>query len=56
MFDPAKLTETKAQKKIKKSAIKQVKEWVTEIIPMESQSNLMINVEEIQCGDPVRVR
>jgi hypothetical protein len=53
MFDPTKLSETKAQKKIKKAAIKQVKEWIIEIIPMESQVNLMINIEEIQCGDPV---
>jgi hypothetical protein len=53
MFDPNQLTATKAQKKVKKAAMKQIKSWIHEIIPIDSQTGLNINVEEVQCGDPV---
>lgn len=53
MFDPNKVAENKNKKKAKKNAIKQVKGWITEIIPMDQQTGLIANVEEVQCGDPV---
>jgi hypothetical protein len=51
MFDPSK----QGEKKAKKKAIKQVREWVAELIPIDKQDGLNINVEEVQCGDPVRL-
>jgi hypothetical protein len=53
MFDPNQVTATKAQKKIKKAAMKEIKGWILEIVPIDSQTGLNINVEEVQCGDPV---
>lgn len=50
MFDPSK----QGEKKAKKKATKQVREWVAELIPIDKQEGLNINVEEVQCGDPVR--
>ena len=49
MFDPSK----QGDKKAKKKAIRQIREWVTELIAIDKQIGLNVNVEEIACGDPV---
>lgn len=49
MFDPSKQDD----KKVKKKAIKQLRQWAAEIVPIDKQEGLNINVEEVQCGDPV---
>mmetsp|Transcript_16796 Transcript_16796/g.28072 ORF Transcript_16796/g.28072 Transcript_16796/m.28072 type:complete len:195 (-) Transcript_16796:403-987(-) len=52
MFDPAKLDAQKSEKKIKKAATKQLKQWSMEIIPMDCSEGLMVDISEVVCGDP----
>jgi hypothetical protein len=52
MFNPSKALTAKAEKAAKKKAIDDLRSWALSIIPMDLQEGIIIDINEIQCGDP----
>jgi hypothetical protein len=52
MFDPSKQSQAKLEALTKKRAQASVKEKCLQLVPMELQEGLLIDVKEVQCGDP----
>lgn len=52
MFDPSKASQAKLDALAKKRAQASVKEKCIQLVPMELQEGLLIDVKEVQCGDP----
>jgi hypothetical protein len=52
MFNPNKAAKDKSEKTAKKKAIDDLRSWSLSIIPLELQDGLIIDISEVQCGDP----
>lgn len=52
MFNPGKAAKDKAEKSAKKKAIDNLRNWSLSIIPIHLQENLIIDINEVVCGDP----
>ena len=52
MFDPTKSKAAQAEKAKKKKIYAELTNWATSIVPVEIREGLMIDVKEVQCGDP----
>jgi hypothetical protein len=52
MFDPAAAKADKEAKAKKKKIIAEIVNWSNTIVPVELQDGLLIDVKEVQCGDP----
>jgi hypothetical protein len=52
MFNPNKASKEKAEKAAKKKVLEDLKNWSLSIIPMDLQEGLIIDINEVQCGDP----
>jgi len=52
MFDPTKAKADKAEKAKKKKILADLQDWATSIVPMDIREGLLMDVKEVQCGDP----
>lgn len=52
MFDPLRATKDKAQKAQKKKGLEDLKAWTLTLIPEDLRPGLIIDVNEVVCGDP----
>lgn len=52
MFDPTKASKTKAEKAQKKKVLEELKSWAFECVPEDLRQDLIIDVNEVVCGDP----
>lgn len=52
MFNPAKAVQQKAEKAAKKKSLDDLKNWSLSIIPLDLQEGLIVDINEVQCGDP----
>eukprot|EP01040_Poterioochromonas_malhamensis_P001784 gene1784-1905_t len=52
MFNPSKALKDKGEKAAKKKAIEDLKSWSLLAIPIDLQEGLIIDINEVQCGDP----
>jgi hypothetical protein len=52
MFDPLKATRDKALKAQKKKGLEELKAWATDLVPEDLRDGLIIDVNEVVCGDP----
>lgn len=55
MFNPAEREKAKSALKEKKAQTNRVSELAAQLIPVDIQEGLLIDVKEVQCGDPVSV-
>jgi hypothetical protein len=53
MFNPNAQKAEKAQKAARVKAIKQIKDWCNDIIPAHIKEGMVLDVNEIVCGDPM---
>jgi hypothetical protein len=53
MFNPSEREKAKAALKEKKAQTAKVSELASQLIPLDIQEGLLIDVKEVQCGDPV---
>lgn len=47
MFDPNAVQQSKAEKAAKNKALKKLKEWALDIIPIELQDGLVVDIKEM---------
>jgi hypothetical protein len=52
MFDPNQLGKKKEEQKNSKKAISMIREWAMELVPADLKEGLMLDIQEMQCGDP----
>jgi hypothetical protein len=52
MFVPGKVDEKKAEKGAIKKALAQVKEWTLSLMADELHKGLILDINEVVCGDP----
>ncbi len=52
MFDPNSLAKMKSDAEIRKRALANLTEWSMELVPENLRKNLVLDVRDVQCGDP----
>lgn len=52
MFNPTKAVSNKAEKALKKKSIDELKAWSLALIPIELQEGILVDINEVICGDP----
>lgn len=52
MFNPGKANKDKAEKAAKKKALDDLRNWSLSIIDVDLQEGLIIDINEVICGDP----
>jgi hypothetical protein len=52
MFDPTKSKAAQAEKAKKKKILAELVNWATSVVPEVNREGLLVDVKEVQCGDP----
>jgi hypothetical protein len=52
MFNPNKAAKDKGEKAVKKKALENLKAWSLTLVPIDLQEGLIIDINEVVCGDP----
>lgn len=52
MFNPNATADKAKEKNVKKQALKRLEEWCKSIIPVELHEGILIDIQEVICGDP----
>jgi len=52
MFNPSKAIKDKGEKAGKKKALENLKAWSLALVPIDLQEGLLIDINEVVCGDP----